>query len=214
MPKIFPGRFTADINEPFVVFLIGMRINRLWAFRKWMPVASAMPPMLAALAKNPAKGLLGVHTWVRWREVMNVQYWRSFDDLEDFAAIPPIPTCRHGRTSISASAPMAALVFGTRRTWSTPGSMSASTGTCRYSAWRLPPAISPPSAIARRHDCALEVRANPQCPPRPSPDSIEVAHVDACVENPVHASRTALIFFGSSYNADARGEASPRGKRQ
>ena len=74
MPKIFPGRFTADINGPFVVFMIGMRINQLWAVHKWMPVAKAMPLMLDLLSKNPAKGLLGVHTWVRWREVMTVQY--------------------------------------------------------------------------------------------------------------------------------------------
>jgi hypothetical protein len=69
MPKIFPGRFTADIHEPFVVFLIGLRINRLWAFHKWMPVAKSMPQMLELLAKNPAKGLLGLHTWVGWRDV-------------------------------------------------------------------------------------------------------------------------------------------------
>jgi hypothetical protein len=88
MLKIFPGRYTAQIDEAFVVFLIGLRINRLWAFGKWMPVAKAMPQMLDDLAKNPAKGLLGVDTWVRWREVMNVQYWRSFEDLENFARRP------------------------------------------------------------------------------------------------------------------------------
>lgn len=91
MPKIFPGRFTADIDGPFVVFLIGMRINQLWAFHKWVPVAKAMPPMLDLLTKSPAKGLLGVETWVRWREVMGVQYWRSFDDLESFARSPGDP---------------------------------------------------------------------------------------------------------------------------
>ena len=91
MAKIFAGRFTAAIDEPFVVFLIGMRINRLWAVHKWMPVAKAMPMMLAMLEKNPAKGLLGVHSWVRWREVMAVQYWRSFEDLENFARNPTDP---------------------------------------------------------------------------------------------------------------------------
>ena len=34
MPKIYSGRFTADTDEPFVVFLIGMRINRPWAVHK------------------------------------------------------------------------------------------------------------------------------------------------------------------------------------
>ena len=91
MAKIFRGRFTASIDEPFVVFLIGMRINQLRAVHKWMPVAAAMPAMLKVLESNPAKGLLGVETWVRWREVMNVQYWRSFEDLENFARNPSDP---------------------------------------------------------------------------------------------------------------------------
>lgn len=91
MPRIFPGRFTAKFDQPFVIFLIGMRINQLWAFHKWVPVASAMPRMLQLLAGNPAKGLLGVHTWMRWREVLAVQYWRSFEDLENFARRPSEP---------------------------------------------------------------------------------------------------------------------------
>jgi Monooxygenase af470-like len=91
MARVFPGRYTARIDRPFVVFLIGMRINQLWAVHKWMPVASAMPPMQRALKKYPAKGLLGLENWVRWREVMNVQYWRSFEDLENFARHPSDP---------------------------------------------------------------------------------------------------------------------------
>ena len=91
MPNIFSGRYTARMDEPFVVFLIGMRINQLWAIRKWMPVAKAMPTMLATLTQNPVKGLMGVHNWVRWREVLSVQYWRSFEDLENFARHPTEP---------------------------------------------------------------------------------------------------------------------------
>jgi len=91
MARVFPGRFTANIDGPFAVFLIGMRINQLWAVHKWMPVAAAMPPMQIALKKNPATGLLGLENWVRWREVMNVQYWRSFEDLENFARNPSDP---------------------------------------------------------------------------------------------------------------------------
>ena len=88
MSNVFPGRYTARIEGPFAVFLIGMRINRLFAVRKWVPVASAMPPMLNMLGKHPAKGFLGAEQWWRWREVMTVQYWRSFDDLEKFARDP------------------------------------------------------------------------------------------------------------------------------
>jgi hypothetical protein len=31
MAKIFPGRYAAQSDEPFVVFLIGTRVNRLLA---------------------------------------------------------------------------------------------------------------------------------------------------------------------------------------
>ena len=85
MTQILNGRFTAQTEEPIVVFLIGMRFNRLLAVRKWWPVFTAMPRMLMTLMPNPEKGLLGATTWLSWRQVMVVQYWRSFEDLENFA---------------------------------------------------------------------------------------------------------------------------------
>jgi hypothetical protein len=91
MPQVIPGRFTAQIDEPFVVFLIGMRINRFFAFSKWLPVARAMGPMLRTLYQNPDKGFLGGQTFFYWRGVGMVQYWRSFEDLETFARNPDDP---------------------------------------------------------------------------------------------------------------------------
>lgn len=85
MAQIFPGRFTAQAEEPVVVFLIGMRINRLRAVGKWLSVAREMPPMMKTLLSHPEKGLLGAESFIRWREVMAIQYWRSFEDLERFA---------------------------------------------------------------------------------------------------------------------------------
>jgi fumigallin biosynthesis monooxygenase-like protein len=64
---IFNGRYSAQIDGPFVVFLIGFRINRLWQFWKWMPVASAMGPMLRELATHPEKGLLAFQPMLTWR---------------------------------------------------------------------------------------------------------------------------------------------------
>jgi hypothetical protein len=32
MSQVFTGRFTAQTNEPFVVFLIGFRVNKFWSF--------------------------------------------------------------------------------------------------------------------------------------------------------------------------------------
>jgi len=37
-------RLTAQFDEAFVVFLIGMRINRPWKIHKWLPVAGASVP--------------------------------------------------------------------------------------------------------------------------------------------------------------------------
>jgi hypothetical protein len=85
MGKVFPGRFTAQIDGPFVVFAIGMRVNKIFAFHKWVPVAMAMGPMLKTLYEHPEKGFLGAQTFLYGRGVMLLQYWRSFEDLERFA---------------------------------------------------------------------------------------------------------------------------------
>jgi hypothetical protein len=64
------GRFTADIDGDFVVFLIGMRFNHPLRIRKWWPVASAMPRMLKVLSQHPnwaasdsSSGLGGQQYW-------------------------------------------------------------------------------------------------------------------------------------------------------
>ncbi len=58
MAEIFAERYTARVDKPVVLFLIGMRFNKLLAVHKWLPVAIAMPRMLAELAKRPEAGLL------------------------------------------------------------------------------------------------------------------------------------------------------------
>ena len=85
MASVFPGRYTAQIEEPFVVFVIGMRINRLLALRSWTRVAAAMPPMIAELKRNPALGLLHAEFFFYWRGVASLQYWRSFEQLHAYA---------------------------------------------------------------------------------------------------------------------------------
>jgi hypothetical protein len=91
MSAIDSGRYTATTDQPFVVFLIGMRINKLWAIHKWWPVVKAMVPMLTSLIQNPEKGFLGGRTLIGWRGTTMVQYWRSFEDLERFARNPGDP---------------------------------------------------------------------------------------------------------------------------
>jgi len=85
MHTVYAGRYTTSIDGPFVVFLIGFRVNRLLAVRKWLPVAKAMGPMLRELYANPSLGFLSAHTSVYWRGAMVTQYWRSFDDLVAYA---------------------------------------------------------------------------------------------------------------------------------
>jgi hypothetical protein len=80
MAQIFPGRYTARSDEPVVVFLIGMRVNKLGAVGKWLPVFRAMGPMLQTLYTHPEKGFLGGTTWLGWRSIMLVQWrwgWRA-----------------------------------------------------------------------------------------------------------------------------------------
>src|SRR5579884_2119412 len=43
MATVFPGRYTAAAEGGFVVFLIGMRLNRPWKVHRWLPVFMAMP---------------------------------------------------------------------------------------------------------------------------------------------------------------------------
>jgi len=85
MPPIFPGRYTAQSKEPFVVFLIGMRINRLLAVPSWTRVAAAMPRMIAELKRQPDLGLLHSEFSLYWRGVAVLQYWRSFEQLHAYA---------------------------------------------------------------------------------------------------------------------------------
>jgi hypothetical protein len=91
MAKVHPGRYTAEIDGDFVVFLIGMRFNRLWKVHKWWPVFVAMPRMLRALANDPELGLLGTRFARSGRTITAVQYWRSFDHLEYFARAADAP---------------------------------------------------------------------------------------------------------------------------
>jgi len=52
-------RMTAEIEGDFVVFLIGMRINKLWKVHKWLPVFTVMPKMIKEVKSNPELEMLG-----------------------------------------------------------------------------------------------------------------------------------------------------------
>ena len=75
---------TASLEAPFVVFLIGMRINRPWKVNKWWPVASAMPRMITELHRQPDSGFLHAESWFGRTTIM-LQYWRSLAQLLAYA---------------------------------------------------------------------------------------------------------------------------------
>jgi len=84
MTGIIEGRMTADVDGEFVVFLIGLRINRIWKIHKWLPVFLAMPKMLRELYQNPELGFVCQESWFGKTTIM-VQYWKSFEQLENYA---------------------------------------------------------------------------------------------------------------------------------
>ncbi len=85
MPKPVPGRMMADLDGEFVLFLIGMRVHKLWKIWKWAPVFMAMPRMIRELQKKPDLGLLQTKTFFSLRSPYLVQYWRSFEDLHAYS---------------------------------------------------------------------------------------------------------------------------------
>src|SRR5215211_6230435 len=83
MAKVNQGRWKAEIEGDFVVFLIGARFEPLHLLRSIRDLGGrrGMKHMLDYLTQHPEKGLLGYQMGLP----VIVQYWRSFEHLEAFA---------------------------------------------------------------------------------------------------------------------------------
>jgi hypothetical protein len=81
--KVNQGRWTAEIDGDFVVFLIGARFEPFHLLRSLRDLGGkrGMKHMLDYLTEHPEKGLLGYELGLP----TIVQYWRSFEHLEAFA---------------------------------------------------------------------------------------------------------------------------------
>jgi hypothetical protein len=77
-------RLAARKDKDFVIFLIGMRVNKWWNLPAIFQAATAMPRMLRELHRNRESGFLGAEGWGGRTSIM-VQYWESFEKLEAFA---------------------------------------------------------------------------------------------------------------------------------
>ena len=81
---VFPGRYSAQIEGDFVVFLIGARINSLLKVHTFLPVGRAMTRMQQEVLADPEMGCLHIENWFG-RTSLSLQYWRSFEHLEAYA---------------------------------------------------------------------------------------------------------------------------------
>lgn len=88
--SVHPGRFTAELDGPVTVFLIGMRVNAPLRVRSWWPTFVAMPRMLGHLEAHPETGYLGQHSWFG-RTTILLSYWRSAGHLQRFAGDAQAP---------------------------------------------------------------------------------------------------------------------------
>ena len=77
-------RVSGEIEGEFVLFLIGIRLNKPWK-PTWLPVFKAMPRMLKELSQKPELGLLHFRLHFGFPNSMVVQYWRSFAQLTAYA---------------------------------------------------------------------------------------------------------------------------------
>lgn len=84
MAKVNYERLTAVSESGYVVFLIGMRINNIFAIHRWLPVFLAMGRMLPELFKNPELGFKSYEMWMG-RTLILVQYWESSEKLMAYA---------------------------------------------------------------------------------------------------------------------------------
>ena len=156
MPDIIPARMSAQLDGDFVVFLIGMRVNKWWKFWKWMPVAKAMPKMLTELAGRPELGLLHARTVFGFPNLLVIQYWRSFEQLHAYASdrsLQHLPAWREFNRKIASNGDVGIW----HETYLVQvGAYDASTTTCQFGAWlpRVAWCLPRDSARAPRGACA------------------------------------------------------------
>lgn len=85
--EIHEAKVTAERDEDFVVFHIGMRINKFWKITRWLPILLVAPRMVRELVADPDSGLLGTRTVFGpgLRNIGFIQYWESFESLREYA---------------------------------------------------------------------------------------------------------------------------------
>ena len=137
--QVINRRFTAQTDEPFVVFLIGLRINRPLKVTKWVPTAYAMGPMLRELYRNRSRASSARRLFCTGP----VSPWSNTGVPPKTSNATPVPLTRltspPGGASTATWVPAGASASGTRCIWSSREDSRPSTTQRHPSVSRKPP---------------------------------------------------------------------------
>jgi Domain of unknown function (DUF4188) len=85
------GRWMARRDEPFAVFVFGMRLNRLRGLPRFAWGLRVLRRILRDLDAHPGRGFLAGQVYWAGRTLVAVQYWESFDALDAWARDHRLP---------------------------------------------------------------------------------------------------------------------------
>ena len=83
--QIYNGKYTSKPENSFVVFIFGMRINNFFYIWLWIPFFITLLRMVSRLKKFRDSGMMNAHLFFSSSGIGVMQYWESFDKLEEFA---------------------------------------------------------------------------------------------------------------------------------
>ncbi|MDX1746548.1 MAG: DUF4188 domain-containing protein, partial [Halobacteriales archaeon] len=79
----------AEMDGGFVIYINGMRLNKLRAIHKYLRAGLKAAKMFERLEADPDSGFLGYQpAFMGLRTGAAIQYWRSLDDIRRFAQDP------------------------------------------------------------------------------------------------------------------------------
>jgi Domain of unknown function (DUF4188) len=137
-PTVRTGRWMARRDEPFAVFVFGMRLNRLRGLPRFLWGLWVLRRVLGDLNAHPEHGYLTGRVYPAGRTLVAVQYWESFDALDAWARDHRLPIASRGSSTCGRRSTTERWACGMRPTWPAPAAGKGSTATCRRGAW--PPA--------------------------------------------------------------------------
>ncbi|WP_434530111.1 DUF4188 domain-containing protein (plasmid) [Haloarcula sp. NS06] len=92
MDAIIPERMAAEIDGECVIYINGMRLNKLRALPKYLHAGLEAGRMFKRLEADPDSGFLGyLPAYMGLRSGAAIQYWRSLEDIRRFARDPDGP---------------------------------------------------------------------------------------------------------------------------